>query len=420
MTAPAASASSADDDRVEQSSYRWVMLALVWLLYACFGLVRTGPAPLVEPIVRDLEMTYTQMGSVLGAWPLVYIGVAYFAGILLDRIGLRRALALGALIIAVSGLLRALAGDFGAMFLAVAIFGIGGPTISIGAPKLIAVWFRGRDRGTAAGVYTTGSVLGGVAALATANSILLPATGSWRSVLAIYGLVAFGAAVLWWFLARNPPGHDNPGRLGAAKKSGLRHLMRIRTVQLVLLIAFATLVTNHGLTNWLPALLQHSGMTPAEAGYWASAPHVVGAVAVLFLSRLSPPGQRHLMIAGMLAIAAVSTVALISGTGIVLSAALILHGISRTALTPLLMLVLMETPEVGPAQMGAAGGLYFTIGEIGGFAGPFLMGLLFDVTGTFTTGLLFLTALNAVMIAATPFIRSGRRPPAAPAAGSVG
>ncbi|MBI4505516.1 MAG: MFS transporter [Chloroflexi bacterium] len=405
MSGPAARAVPLGDERAGQDTYRWVMLGLVWLLYASFGLVRSGPAPLVEPIVQDLRLTYTQMGTILGAWPLVYIGVAYLAGTILDRMGLRRALFLGALIIAGSGILRALAGDFTLMFLAVAVFGIGGPTISVGAPKLIAIWFRGRDRSAAASIYTTGSVLGGVAALATANAVLMPATGSWRATLAIYGLVALAGAFLWLLLARDPPRQATTGRAGAAEKGGLRYLLRVRNVQLVLLMAFTALVTNHGITNWLPVLLQRGGMTPAEAGYWASAPQIAGAIGVLFLPRLSAPGSRRPMVAGMLLAAAVSTVGLLVTSGLGLTIALLLHGISRAALTPLLMLVLMETPEVGPAQMGAAGGLYFTAGEIGGFAGPFLMGLLFDLTGTFAVGILFLGALNVALLLGTPLLR---------------
>lgn len=407
---------SSEEAEGTQSGYRWVMLALVWLLYASFGLVRQAPAPLVEPIVQDLQITYTQMGTILGAWPLLYIAVAYLAGTMLDRIGLRRALVLGALVMAVSGLLRAFAGDFNTMFLAVALFGIGGPTISVGAPKLIAIWFRGRERGTAAGIYTTGSVLGGVAALTTANALVLPLTGSWRATLFVYGVVALGAALLWALLARDPTGQQTMDKDAQGRKSGLRDLLRVRNVQLVLVMAFAALVTNHGITNWLPVLLQRGGMTPTEAGFWAAAPHVAGAVAVLFLPRLAPPGQHRVMIAAMLAIAALSTIGLLLASGPLLTAALLLHGIARATLTPLLMLVLIETPEVGPAHMGAAGGLYFTVGEIGGFAGPFLLGLLFDLTGTFAAGILFLTVLNVAMIAVTPFLRSAQRPTAAPSA----
>ena len=72
--------------------FRWLMLGGVWLIYFCFGLTVTSLAPLVRPVTRDLEMSYSEMGSVLGAWQLIYILTALPCGALVDRIGLRRSL----------------------------------------------------------------------------------------------------------------------------------------------------------------------------------------------------------------------------------------------------------------------------------------------------------------------------------------
>ena len=38
-----------------QRRYRWVMLALVWLLYCSFGLVSGSIASLITPILEDLK-----------------------------------------------------------------------------------------------------------------------------------------------------------------------------------------------------------------------------------------------------------------------------------------------------------------------------------------------------------------------------
>jgi nitrate/nitrite transporter NarK len=48
--------------------------------------------------------------------------------------------------------------------------------------------------------------------------------------------------------------------------------------------------------------------------------------------------------------------------------------------------------------MGAAAGLYFSIGEIGGFAGPTIVGLMVSLTGSFTTGLLILSLTMWAMV----------------------
>jgi hypothetical protein len=38
--------------------YRWVMLALLWLLYVSFGAIIRSLSPLVTPILADLDMSY--------------------------------------------------------------------------------------------------------------------------------------------------------------------------------------------------------------------------------------------------------------------------------------------------------------------------------------------------------------------------
>ena len=89
--------------------YRWVMLLLLWSLYASFGVTVASIAPLATTILDDLDMTYSQMGLILGAWQLVYVGTAFPLGALVDRLGPRRSLGIGIFIIWLSLVLRGLA-----------------------------------------------------------------------------------------------------------------------------------------------------------------------------------------------------------------------------------------------------------------------------------------------------------------------
>jgi nitrate/nitrite transporter NarK len=57
----------------------------------------------------------------------------------------------------------------------------------------------------------------------------------------------------------------------------------------------------------------------------------------------------------------------------------------------------MDIPEVGSRYIGSAGGLFYCIAEIGGFAGPSLFGAIKDMTGTFTAGAIFLGVLALVV-----------------------
>jgi hypothetical protein len=76
---------------------------------------------------------------------------------------------------------------------------------------------------------------------------------------------------------------------------------------------------------------------------------------------------------------------------------LLLSGVTGPCLTPLLLLMLMDAPEVGSKYLGSATGVFFCVSEAGGFLGPFIVGFLVDITGTFMTGAVFLFFLGFVI-----------------------
>jgi len=73
-----------------------------------------------------------------------------------------------------------------------------------------------------------------------------------------------------------------------------------------------------------------------------------------------------------------------------------------------LTLVLLETPGVGVRRIGAAGGLFFAIAEIGGFAGPLMMGVVRDSTGSLAGGLWVVIAVAAATAVLPMLIRERR------------
>lgn len=379
-----------------RTSYRWLVLGLVWLLYVCHGAILRSASPLITPMLRDLQMSYSQMGFVLGSWQLTYLVVAIAAGIVIDKWGLRKALFIGAVIMALSAALRYFALGFKTLLPMVAIFGIGGSMISIGAPKAIALFFKGKDRGSAVGIYTTGPWVGQMFVLAATNTVIMPlANNSWRLTFALYGLFTFLAALLWWFLAKESEPVENAGSINFF--GIIRHLLKVPNVRVVLLVGLLLFTISHGFTGWLPKLLENSGFSPALAGIFSAIPYLTSIPAVLLIPRLTPSRCRGRIIA-LLALLAGFTIILTSTLTIPLLFSLFLYGIANGALLPLIILTLMETPEVDSEYMGAAGGLFFCISEIGGFFGPFILGYLVDLTGSFMAGA-FLLGFLATIIA---------------------
>ena len=393
---------------------RWFVLLGVWIAYVCFGLVSVSLAPLVGPVTRDLELSHAAMGTVLGSWQAVYILAAVPCGALLDRLGTRTAIFAGILLIALSALLRGLAIDFWSLCLAVGLFGIGGPLISAGAPKVASAWFRGRDRGLAMGLYMTGPSIGSIAGLALTNAFLMPAfDDDWRRVLQVWGVAAALGAIAWFALAAPPapapPAPAPPAPViddGRPQRAVVLELLALPTVRILLVIAVCIFAFNHALNNWLPEVLRSHGMTPAEAGYWATIPTAVGIVCSLLVPRLATPPRRTAILIALALAAVASTLLLQAGAGIVLAAGLVAQGIARSALMTIALLALVETRGVGERHAGTAGGLFFSAAEVGGAGGPILFGMLYDATGGFVASLAMLTGLSIAMLACLARLRA--------------
>ena len=386
------------------------MLAGVWCLYFSFGLTVTGLAPLVSVIVDDLSMSHTAMGSVLGAWQLVYVFSAVPCGALIDRLGPRRALFIGALLVVASSLGRSLATDHLTLFLAVALLGLGGPIVSAGAPKVVSLWFHGRERGFAMGLYITGPTLGGVLALSLTNSLLMPwLDGDWRGVLQLWAAVAAVGAGIWLLVSAHPSSRAMEKRLAAEPRQTQRRvlgdLLKLPHVRLVLAMSLGIFMFNHALNNWLPELLRVGGMSAAVAGYWAAIPTAVGVIGALLIPRHATPERRFPILFALCIAAGVASLCLHAGMGPFLLTGLVLQGFVRGGLTIILVLTLVEMPGVQERYAGTASGLFFSAAEVGGVAGPLTLGILYDVTGGFTAGLYLLTSITVLLVFSVLYLR---------------
>lgn len=387
--------------------YRWVMLALAWATYFCFGLVSFSLAPLATPIMAELKLTYTQFGIAAGAWPLIYIASSYPVGIIIDLLGLKKSLSVGILVVALSAIMRSYAIDFTSLFASVAVFGVGAPIISIGLPKLIASWFFGRERGTASGIYFTGVSMGTAFSLGATNILILPLLGSWRNVLLFYGIIPIIVVLLWIKFAKSSTGLDIETTVFKENIwKSIFGLLRYRNIWSIVLIGTTSFMVIHSLNNWLPKILETQNLAPTLAGILAASFSIFRIFGSLGIPRMSYIwSSRKTTVAIMLSITAVSIVILPLGNEYLALLCIASIGLFIGALSPLLLTILMDTHEVGVKKMGAAGGLYFSFGEVGGVLGPVIVGLFRDLTGNFSTGLTILAIIVGAMLIPSRFLK---------------
>ena len=399
------------------------MLALGWLAYFAFGIASGSLAPLVSPVMRDLNLSSAHMGLVLGVWQLVYIFTALPLGAAVDRLGVRRAVALALVVITLSLALRAAATSFWTLFAAVALFGVGGPVVSIGVPKIVAEWFPPRERGRAAGLYTTGPTIGGVVVLATAAGVLLPLVGSWRLVLLTFTVTGAGAFLLWTLGYRDRPGagprRERPPPSTRPRGTWLT-LLRDRNMRLLLVLAVGSFVVNHGLSAWQPTFLEDAGFDLAAAGRWTAAGTLCGLLTALIVPGLTRAGGRRVALMALLLTGAAGLAGMTLLREGPLVTATVVTAMARAPMLPLMMLLLMEQPGVGARHLGVGAGLLFAAAEIGGFGGPALLGVVRDHAGGLAPGMVGLAAVSLLMIAAVHRVRESAPPPAAtPAPGDA-
>ncbi|MBT5754164.1 MAG: MFS transporter [Acidimicrobiaceae bacterium] len=385
----------------------WLAVAGVCGVYVSFGLAIGVMAPLVDEISSDLSLSRSAMGSILGAWALIYVFTAVPGGAVVDRLGLRWSLLVGSLTITTSLLLRSMANGPVSLFAAVAVFGIGGPLVSIATPKLVASLFDADERRLPTGLGVSSPALGTAIALAVTNPILLPAfDGNWRPVLVVMAAVSF-LTTLGWLYASRAITHVEQGAT-RTDRSTIARLLKLRSMRTILAITLFSFFFSHALSNWLPEILADTGQSDNAAGYLSAISVTVGIVGSLSIARLVPSPRRPLALVVIFVVAGLMVAGIGSLPFVLLLVALALLGFARAGIIPLLFLEIMGDKNIAVSDIGAATGLFFAVGEIGGFSGPYVIGWVADTTEGFAAATLVLTGIAGAAAAgalALKFVR---------------
>ncbi len=353
------------------------------------------------------------MGTVLGAWQFIYIFLAIPVGFALQRLGGSRLLIAAGAIVALSGIARAYSETYAALLLSVALFGVGGPIISAGIPQTVSSWFSEKQRGLAMGVYITGPAVAGVLAYSSTQSILMPLfANDWRSVLLVWAFMAFAATLVWvviMVLARNLDHSGDPQSevLSTAQStmSVVQILLRQRNVILLLAIGAGVLTVDHGMRNWLPEIIRSAGWSATASGHLSVIPVALGIVGALSLPRLATKERRSRVLQILFGLSAAGCLLISFGHLLPLVLGLGCLGLASGALMTVTLLSLIEQKSIGPRNAGLAGGMFFSVAEIGGVGGPVMIGLVYDFSGSFQPALWLLASLATGLLVMASFVR---------------
>lgn len=182
-----------------------LLLAAIFALALNLRPAMAAVGPLLDLIEGATGMDSTA-ASMLTTLPVAMIGLgALSIRPLRRRLGERRGILLGALLIGGACLVRATLKDTAGLIASAAAVGVGVALIQALAPVVIKRAFPTRF-GTVMAVYTTG-IMGGAAIAAATAAGLAEAVG-WAWTLALWSIPSFVAAVVWLIAARDPAAEE--------------------------------------------------------------------------------------------------------------------------------------------------------------------------------------------------------------------
>jgi MFS family permease len=403
----------------------WVLGLVAFIVALGFGIV--GPA--IPLLAEHFGVGKTAAATAISAFALCRFVAALVNGRLVELIDVRRVLAAGLVLQAVTTLAAGLAPTFTWVVVLRAVGGFGSAAFTVAAMALLLQLAPPEARGRAAGVFQGGFLLGGIVGPA-AGGFLAEVTP--RLPFIVYGVfLAVAGAVGMALLSRTPAPHVPPSALlgenaeeaavvpmppvapaGPPSVPGLKRGARNRAF-------LACLVANLGVgwvlygmrTSLMPIyIVEELDKTPA----WAGTAFFVGSlaqVAVLaFAARLVDGwGRRPAMLLGTsVTCAAMCALILPASLGIFLTSMAAL-GAAAAFLGSAPAAVLGDV--VGD-RSGSRVALFQMASDAGAICGPLLAGALtdaFSYQAAFASGAVVL-GLGAVVALVMP--ETGRRVPA--------
>ncbi|ADJ44135.1 major facilitator transporter [Amycolatopsis mediterranei S699] len=414
---------------------RWAyVIPVAVVMYMLAYLDRTNVAVILPYIGDDFPLSAGAKGLASGIFFVGYLVLQIPAAVLAAKWSARKTVLILMVAWAFAAVLCGLVQNETQLYLARLLLGLfeGGvwPAVLI----LLASWFPQAERARANALWMT--------CLPISAILMSPLSGfmldhmSWRWVFVLQGLPPLVWAAVWWFAVADRPararwisaaereylettlkaeedakpafakqGCDNRGfapgrglRHPDPRKAGYRQALANRQVLLLVGIYFFWITGFYGFSLWLPSVVKTmTGGSATAVGFLSAVPYVLALAGMIACGHWSDrTGNRRLAV----------TVPLLVAIG-----GLLLGNLGHWPAAVQLGLLCVVAPGVympygpfwaipsrvlGIEVVAVAMGLINALGNLGGFAGPYLVGWLTDVTGTAATGFVVLAAFLAV------------------------
>ncbi len=430
------------DDELEKRTLRritWRIVPFIVLLYfiAYIDRVNIGFAALT--MKKDLGFSASALGFGAGIFFWGYFMFEVPSNIVLHKVGARlwiaRVMVTWGIISAAMAFVQGTTSFYIVRFL----LGAAEAGFFPGIILYLSYWFPARHRAGVTALFMAAAPLSTAIGSPISAALLqmhgLAGLAGWQWMFVLEAVPALVLGVVVFFYMTDKPEQakwlkddertwlvdtmraEAAGKAGHAAHGLLSGLTNPRVLALSL-IYFGTSAGLYTLGIWAPQIIKQLGVSSMTVGLLNAIPPLLSVVAMILWSRHSDrTGERawHVVIACLAA--AVGLVVATGATSIVgLIAALALVNIGISCAKP----PLWSMPTTFLSGTAAATGIATinSIGNLGGFVGPAMIGWIKDKTGSFEGGLYFVAGL-LVLSAALTLVLARTRKPASTANGAV-
>ncbi|WP_299093438.1 MFS transporter [uncultured Metabacillus sp.] len=409
---------------------RWMIVVMLFLVTAINYADRATLSIAGSDMSNQLGLDSVMMGYVFSAFAWSYVAGQIPGGWLLDRFGSKKVYFWSIFLWSCFTLLQGMIGIFGSVGTAVTVlFGLRFLVGLAEAPsfpansRIVASWFPGHERGTAAATFNSAQYFATVLFAPVMGYITY--TFGWEYVFYFMGVIGIIVAFIWLKTIYSPKEHPHINKAeldyieagGAlihmdqteAKKganwSNVKKLLSNRMLLGIYLGQYCITTLTYFFLTWFPVyLVQERGMTILEVGFIASLPAICGFLGGILGGLFSD----FLLRKGFSLTVARKTPIVI---GMVMSMSLVAANYVETQWVVIFVMALAffgkgfgalgwaVVSDTSPKEMsGVSGGLFNTFGNIAGITTPIIIGYIIGVTGSFNGALIFVGANALVAI----------------------
>jgi MFS family permease len=297
--------------------YRWTVLLFVSLAMGANYYIYDSINPLERIFIDKLGFSATAFGWLNSAYSVAAVATLLIGGIIIDRIGTKKAITFFAVICLLGAALTALRGQPAVMIAGRTVLGLGAESMIVAVTTVLAKWFKGKELSFAFGINLLIARLASVAADNSptwANRVFYPngpaGEPSWQGPLFIAvaaGVLAVVCSVAYWLLESRAEGRYELGQEGSIDKLEFGQVFRFNASYWYVvglcftfysaIFPFRTFAIDF-FTNKI--LAAHAGMTLSEAtqqaGFCNSLPFIAAMFATpLFGLMVDKIGNRSLL-----------------------------------------------------------------------------------------------------------------------------